>query len=186
MPFVKGRESSSNVCRSDNDDEQERSQGNHTQHDKSVNTSSVDEQARTVLPTKKKKPNNVTSYEASLLNILKAKQSDEANEDKNFALMLVPMLGKLNEEQKHYAKVEILNVMRNARYLNPQPQPVFHESSRHRQQAPGQNYCPLGQNYENLISQNTGPLQSFYNDFLASIVSPSSASGSDIFDLSNQ
>ncbi|XP_046994364.1 uncharacterized protein LOC124606426 [Schistocerca americana] len=34
----------------------------------------------------------VTSYEESLLNILKDRQKEEVNEDKNFILMLVPML----------------------------------------------------------------------------------------------
>lgn len=59
----------------------------------------VDEMARPVWPNKSKKQ-NVMLYETSLLNILQTKQNDELNEDKNFAFMLVPLLGKLNEEQE--------------------------------------------------------------------------------------
>lgn len=188
VPFVMGRETSSNVSRSENDEEQERSHGtsSNTKNVNSTNGSTVDELATPVRPSKSKKP--VTSYEASLLNILKAKQNDEFNEDKHFALMLVPMLGQLNDEQKHYAKVGILNVMRNARYFNPQqPQPGYAEPFQRRQPAPSQVQYTYGQTEnQNLHSQNTGSMQSFYNDFAVSVLSPSSASGSDLFDLSNQ
>lgn len=185
VPFVKGRETSGNVSINENDEEQERSQGTSTHHD--TNTPTDDKLATPVPRSKKKKPNTL-SYEASLLNILKAKQSDESNEDKNFALMLVPMLGRLNEEQKHYAKVEILNVMRYARNFNPEPQPAYPESSRLPQSGvPSQNQYTYGQSdNKNLHSQNTGSLQSFYNDCSVSLVSPSSGSVSDLFDLSNQ
>lgn len=41
------------------------------------------------------------------------------DEDVCFAEMLVPMLKRLNEEQKHYAQVKILNVLRRARQFDP-------------------------------------------------------------------
>ncbi|XP_052751518.1 uncharacterized protein LOC128200845 [Galleria mellonella] len=47
-------------------------------------------------------------------------ERDEMDEDKHFSMMLVPMFKKLNEEQKHYAKIEILNVMNHARHYQPQ------------------------------------------------------------------
>ncbi|KAM3956987.1 uncharacterized protein ACR2FA_009034 [Aphomia sociella] len=53
---------------------------------------------------------------------VECKQEDyyEIDEEKHFSMMLIPMFKKLNEEQKHYAKVEILNVMNRARYYRPQ------------------------------------------------------------------
>lgn len=120
------------------------------------------------------------------MNILKAKHNDEVDEDKHFALMLVPMLRQLNDEQKHYAKIEILNVMRIARYLNPQqPKPAYAEPFQCRQLAPTQ--FQYGQTEsQNLHSQITGSLRNFYNNFVVSVLSPSSASGGELFDLSNQ
>ncbi|XP_072930320.1 uncharacterized protein, partial [Epargyreus clarus] len=66
--------------------------------------------------------NNSREYENQLLDILKGKQQqDDDDEEKNFALMLVPMLRKLNDDQKHYAKIEILNVLKKARsHSSPQ------------------------------------------------------------------
>lgn len=186
VPFVKGRETSSNVSHSE---EQELSRGisSNIQEGNSTSVPTVDEMARPVRPNKSKKQ-NVTSYETALLNILQTKQNDELNEDKNFAFMLVPMLGKLNGEQKHYATVEILNVMWNARYFNPPPQPAYGDPfQRQHQPAPSQVQSTYGQTAnQHLHSHNTGPMQSFYNDFAGSVMSPSSASGSDLFDLSNQ
>ncbi|CAG9760668.1 unnamed protein product [Ceutorhynchus assimilis] len=64
-----------------------------------------------------------STFEASLIEILKNKQNEEVSEDKSFALMLAPMLAKLNDEQKHFAKIEILSVLRNAKfYTTPFPQ----------------------------------------------------------------
>ncbi|CAH0403020.1 unnamed protein product [Chilo suppressalis] len=68
--------------------------------------------------------NNSTEIDKQLLDILKDKQAqEEEDEEKNFALMLVPMLRRLNEDQKHYAKIEILNVLKKAR-THPSPQPL--------------------------------------------------------------
>lgn len=39
--------------------------------------------------------------------------------------MLVPISRRLNEAQKHYAKIEILNVLKKAR-THPSPQPLQH------------------------------------------------------------
>ncbi|KAI4462366.1 hypothetical protein MML48_4g00002721 [Holotrichia oblita] len=70
----------------------------------------------------KKATQNITSYESTLLRILQQKQNEEISEDKQFALMLVPMLQNLNDDHKHYAKVEILNVMSYAKnYYRPVP-----------------------------------------------------------------
>lgn len=70
--------------------------------------------------------NNSTEIDQQLLDILKDKQAqEEEDEEKNFALMLVPMLRRLNEDQKHYAKIEILNVLKKAR-THSSPQPLQH------------------------------------------------------------
>ncbi|XP_063366319.1 uncharacterized protein LOC134654778 [Cydia amplana] len=67
--------------------------------------------------------NNSTDYEQQLLDILRGKNDDD--EEKIFALMLVPMLRKLNDDQKHYAKVEILNVLKKAKTLSTMQSPQY-------------------------------------------------------------
>lgn len=62
----------------------------------------------------KKSPAKPIPYKSSL-QVSKENQNDEIDEDKSFANMLVPMLRKLDDDQKHYAKIGILNVMKNAR-----------------------------------------------------------------------
>ena len=57
------------------------------------------------------------TYE-NLLQLSKANQNDEIDEDKSFANMLIAMLRKLDEDQKHYAKIGILNAMKNARQFH--------------------------------------------------------------------
>ncbi|KAH9631300.1 hypothetical protein HF086_003736 [Spodoptera exigua] len=42
---------------------------------------------------------------------------DVYDEDINFSQMIVPMLRKLDDDQKHYAKVEIMNVLQKAKSL---------------------------------------------------------------------
>lgn len=187
VPFLKGRETSSNVSQNENDEEQ------HPALDASTNsrnmTSSDVELATPVRPGNKSRPGNrksVSSYETTLLEILKEKQTDEGNEDKHFALMLVPMMGRLNEEQKHYAKIEILNVMRNAAHYKPQP-PGYSQSFQHHQAAAGHFHYSHGQT-ENQYrpSQSSESLQHYYSDFASNVLSPCSASGSDLIDMSNQ
>ncbi|XP_022834828.1 uncharacterized protein LOC111362387 [Spodoptera litura] len=46
-------------------------------------------------------------------------ENSEYDEDVNFSKMLVPMLRKLNDDQKHYAKIEILNILHKAKSFNP-------------------------------------------------------------------
>ncbi|XP_050294382.1 uncharacterized protein LOC126734683 [Anthonomus grandis grandis] len=77
---------------------------------------------RTPRSLSSKSSHQISTYEASLLEILKNKQTEEVLEDKNFALMVIPVLAKLNDQQKHFAKIEILNVMRNVKfYTQPGP-----------------------------------------------------------------
>lgn len=203
VPFVSGRQTSSNVSCSVNSEDNERPRVGMISDgvENASNASAVDPQPRQVRNSKK---GNASAYENKLLSILHAKQSDEYNEDKSFASMLVPMLGKLNEEQKHYAKIEILNVMRNARYYQVQPnmgtfshpQPMYGQwpstqnSSTHPKQSTsrGQNvyqHSFSSQLGSYLGNDKPGEMQEFYNDFAASVVSPSSTSGSELFDLSN-
>lgn len=175
IPYVCGRETSSNISQSENPEQEHCPEATGSIQDStSTNASSLttDKQARPPARPNKSVKQRVTSYESELLNILKARQSDELNEDKNFALMLVPMLGRLSDDQKHYAKVEILNVMRNAKYYNPKPQQVQ------------PNYVQSANPVQ--YSQNNGDMLRFYNQFSESVVSPSSACGSDLYDLSSQ
>ena len=72
-------------------------------------------------PPYRKSKKKATSYDNQLLGMIKAKQSEEISEDRNFALSLVPVLSKLNNDQKHFAKVEILNTRRNGKYYTSQP-----------------------------------------------------------------
>ncbi|KAG8324091.1 hypothetical protein J6590_100455 [Homalodisca vitripennis] len=186
VPFVKGRETISNISLNETDGyepEQPHDTSDDIQEGNSTARCSLGINAQTERERRKNsKKQNANSYETSLLNILKARQSDEGNEDKHFALMLVPMLGKLNEEQKHYAKIEILNVMRQARNINPRP--GYISSSQHTQQ-PQHSHSAYGHNSNQPVyPQNTGPMQNFYNDFAGSVLSSPSASGSDLFDLS--
>lgn len=177
VPFIKGRETSCSIASNENDVEQECfGASNNTK-----NVTSVDEWTTPVRPNKSR--SSTKSYEAELLSILKSKQED--NEDKHFALMLVPMLGRLNDEQKHFAKVEILNVMRRAKYFRPQqPQPAYADPFQRPPSAPTLVQFAYGQTEtENLNSHNTGSMRSFSNDF--DVMSPSSASGSEVFDLSS-
>ncbi|XP_069670666.1 uncharacterized protein [Periplaneta americana] len=69
--------------------------------------------------TRKTSPTQTSQETSFLRNILQSKQREEIDEDKSFALMLVPMLKRLNDEQKHYARIGILNVMRNAKNIQP-------------------------------------------------------------------
>lgn len=58
--------------------------------------------------TRNKKVNSGPKFEESLLNILK----DDLDEDKHFALSLVPTLQSMTDDEKFQAKIEILQVCR--------------------------------------------------------------------------
>lgn len=58
--------------------------------------------------TRNKKVNSGSKFEESLLNILK----DDLDEDKHFALSLVPTLQSMTDDEKFQAKIEILQVCR--------------------------------------------------------------------------
>lgn len=134
-------------------------------------------------------------YEEKLLKILEDKQCETIDEDKNFSLMLVPMFKKLTDDQKHYAKIEILNIMKNAKNVgNP---PVFYSSMQ-------QSYSHLYPNRpvdqvqfprSNFQQQQQGGNESIYSAPSTSTVNsaqstPSATIFSDgdnaYFDLSNQ
>jgi hypothetical protein len=51
-----------------------------------------------------------------LLNILKEK-SEHVDENKTFLLSLVPGFKKLDDDQKYWAKMEMLGIMRTAKNL---------------------------------------------------------------------
>ena len=61
---------------------------------------------------RQRKKRSKTTYEESLLGIIKEKSRDDIDEDKYFLIYLVPSFKKLNDEQNFVAKVEFLNVMR--------------------------------------------------------------------------
>jgi len=66
-----------------------------------------------------------TTYEESLLEIIKEKSRDDIDKDNSFLMSLVPSFKKLNDEQKFVAKVEFLNVMRCITFF----QPPYHVSN---------------------------------------------------------
>jgi hypothetical protein len=74
---------------------------------------------------KKKQSERNTSrkinYEQQLLDILKEK-SEHIDEDKIFLLSLVPGFEKLDGDQKYWAKMEMLGIMRRAKHMVFQPQ----------------------------------------------------------------
>ena len=61
------------------------------------------------------------NYEQQLPDILKEK-SEHIDEDKTFLLSLVPGFKKLDDDQKYWAKIEMLGVMRRAKNMVFQPQ----------------------------------------------------------------
>ena len=79
------------------------------------------------------KKRSKTTYEESLLEIIKEKSRDDIDEDKSFLISLVPSFKKLNDEQKFEAKVEFLNVTRRITFCQPpchgSSQPQFHSYS---------------------------------------------------------
>ena len=74
---------------------------------------------------RKQKKRSKTTYEESLLEIIKEKCRDDIDEDKSFLMSLVPSFKKLNDEQKLVAKVEFLNVLRRITFC----QPPYHVSN---------------------------------------------------------
>ena len=77
---------------------------------------------RRLATTLRKKTNarENTDCEEELLNILQ-NQNRTYDEDVSFSEMIIPTLKNLNIDQKHYAKVEILNILNKARYFAPPP-----------------------------------------------------------------
>jgi hypothetical protein len=60
------------------------------------------------------------NYEQQLLDILKEK-SEHTDEDKTFLLSLVPGFKKLNDDQKYWAKIEMLGIMKKEKNIVFQP-----------------------------------------------------------------
>jgi hypothetical protein len=56
------------------------------------------------------------NYEQQLLDILK-ENSEHIGEDKTFLLSPVPGFKKLDDDQKYWAKMEMLGIMRRAKYM---------------------------------------------------------------------
>jgi hypothetical protein len=61
------------------------------------------------------------NYEQQLLDILKEK-SEHTDEGKTFLWSLVPGFKKLDDDQKYWAKMEILGIMRRPKNMVFQPQ----------------------------------------------------------------
>jgi len=76
---------------------------------------SNDGTAETYTCRKKQSERNTSrkiNYEQQLLDILKEK-SEHINENKTFPLSLVPGFKKLDDDQKYWAKMEMLGIMRS-------------------------------------------------------------------------
>jgi len=76
---------------------------------------SNDGTAETYTCRKKKSERNTSrkiNYEQQLLDILKEK-SEHINENKTFLLSLVPGFKKLDDDQKYWAKIEMLGITRS-------------------------------------------------------------------------
>ncbi|XP_045504383.1 transcription factor Adf-1-like [Colias croceus] len=176
IPSMQKRETSSNIMSSVSPQDINVSSPASTQ-DRTLPATAQNSQPQIALRKKNcSGSNNSIDYEKQLLDILKEKQvhENEDDEEKNFALMLVPMLRKLNEDQKHYAKIEILNVLKKARsHSSPQPsQHVFNQPSQFRKQR----ICssPLyHQTYTQPQNTNQYSPQSSCIDTIYSIPSPS-------------
>jgi hypothetical protein len=54
----------------------------------------------------------MANYEKRLLDILKEKKREDIDEEKTFMLPLVLRLKKLNDDQKYWVKMEMLDFMR--------------------------------------------------------------------------
>lgn len=77
--------------------------------DETQTSDTLDSNSSTVRQTQRnKKANQNSKFEESLLNVLK----DDLNEDKHFALSLVPTLQSMTDDEKFQAKIEILQVCR--------------------------------------------------------------------------
>jgi hypothetical protein len=80
---------------------------------------SNDGTAETYTCRKKQSERNASrkiNYEQQLLDILKEK-SEHFDEDKPFLLSLVPGFKKLDDNQKYWAKMEMLEIMRRAKNM---------------------------------------------------------------------
>lgn len=77
---------------------------------------------------KKSNTHEKTDCEEELLDILKNK-NQTWDEDVSFSEMIIPMLKNLNIDQKHYAKVEIMNILNKARYFVSPPMQVYTQPS---------------------------------------------------------
>jgi len=85
---------------------------------------SNDGTAETYTCRKKQSERNTSrkiNYEQQLLDILKEK-SEHIDEDKTFLLSLVPGFKKLDDDQKYWAKMEMLGIMRRAKHMVFHPQ----------------------------------------------------------------
>ena len=56
------------------------------------------------------------NYEQQLLDILKEK-SEQTDDDKTFSFSRVPTFKKLNDDQKYWAKIEVLGIIRRAKNM---------------------------------------------------------------------
>jgi hypothetical protein len=100
------------------------SNGEDTDERREDEEGSNDGTAETYTCRKKKSERNTSrkiNYEQQLLDILKEK-SEHIDEDKTFLLSLVPEFKKLDDDQKYWAKTEMLGIMRRAKHIVFQPQ----------------------------------------------------------------
>ncbi|KAI4454275.1 alcohol dehydrogenase transcription factor myb/sant-like [Holotrichia oblita] len=98
LPFMKARATSGNMAPAETNND-----NNQEDQDPAIpctTLSNNNNEDQTNIPNRrpKKATQNITSYESTLLKILQQKQNEEISEDKQLALMLVPMLQNLNDD----------------------------------------------------------------------------------------
>ena len=116
VPSIQKRETSSNL-KSPSQDYPEIDIDQNLPPTNSIRTPSCKRASKT--------QSNNDVYEQKLLDYLTSKENPgEYDEDINFSQMVVPMLRKLNDEQKHFAKIEIMNILQRAKAFHPSVPPT--------------------------------------------------------------
>ncbi|KAF9415541.1 hypothetical protein HW555_006860 [Spodoptera exigua] len=122
VPSLRQKETSTNTestSQGNNSIELAENQRKYKKHRKDLAQTKSNQASSYQRPSKSQKNEKVD--EQNLPNFFKGTVNtcDEYvyDEDINFSQMIVPMLRKLDDDQKHYAKVEIMNVLQKAKSL---------------------------------------------------------------------
>ncbi|XP_057662530.1 serine/threonine-protein kinase pakG-like [Diorhabda carinulata] len=122
LPSLQKRETSGNIPSPSQDD---------PNADEIENLQPTNNNRTTSSKKASKSQNNNDDYEQKLLNSLNTHQNTcEYDEDINFSQMIVPMLRKLNDDQKHFANIEIINILQKAKSFCPSETPIYYSGSR--------------------------------------------------------